>query len=127
MSSLPAGAAAQVLLRPNAVRICRADAEAARLRGTISDVAFRGGGYDYVVEIGSGLKLAGLSHRRRHPRGDQVGLHLDPLGCFAYPADPTSRDHPPLAVANLPPDATDPTTTRRHAMSEQRDNQAAPR
>jgi iron(III) transport system ATP-binding protein len=87
MSSLAAGAAAQVLLRPSAVRICRADAEAARLRGTIRDVAFRGRGYDYVVEVGSGLKLAGLSHRRRHGRGDQVGLHLDPLGCFAYPAD----------------------------------------
>jgi iron(III) transport system ATP-binding protein len=127
MSSLAIGCAAQVLLRPSAVRLCRAHAAAAQLRGTIRDVAFRGRGYDYVVELGSGLELSGLFHRRQHGRGDRVGLHLDPLGCFAYPADPVRRDHAPLAVADLPSTDRSPTTTRRHAMSEQRDDQAAPR
>jgi len=87
MSALAAGAAVQILLRAGAVRLCRPGAAAAALCGTIRDVAFRGRGYDYVVELGAGVQFTGLFHRRQHARGDQLGMHLDPAGCFAYPAN----------------------------------------
>ncbi|MGI8413168.1 MAG: ABC transporter ATP-binding protein [Solirubrobacteraceae bacterium] len=115
---LAVGSAAQVLLRPSAVRLCRPDAAAAQLRGTIRDVAFRGHGYDYVVALGSGLELAGLLHRRQHARGDHVGVHIDPVGCFAYAADPTARDPAPLAEENLPPRARDAAATRARERSQ---------
>ncbi|MGI8430399.1 MAG: ABC transporter ATP-binding protein [Solirubrobacteraceae bacterium] len=112
------GAAAQVLLRPSAIRLCRPEAAAARLRGTIRDVAFRGRGYDYVVALGSGLELAGLFHTRQHARGDHVGLHIDPVGCFAYPADPTARDQAPLAEENLPLRGRDPSAPHAGGRSQ---------
>ena len=112
------GVAAQVLLRPSAVRLCRPDAAAARLRGRIRDVAFRGRGYDYVVAVGSQFELAGLFHRRRYERGDHVGLHIDPDGCFAYPADPTARDPAPLAEENLPLRTHEPRPIRPRERSQ---------
>lgn len=117
---IAAGAAVQVLLRPSAVRLCRPDAAAARLRGTIRDVAFRGRGYDYVVGLGSEFELAGLFHRRRYARGDHVGLHIDPVGCFAYPADPAARDPGPLAEENLPLTARGPAARRGHLPARER-------
>lgn len=126
MSPLAAGAAVQILLRASALRLCRPGAAAATLRGTIRDVAFRGRGYDYVVELGASVEFTGLFNRRQHAHGDEIGMHLDPAGCFAYPANPADPDgtilaagavataQPPSSPVNLGPDHAALTGARRH-------------
>ncbi len=52
---------------------------------TVCDVAFRGRGYDHVVEVAGRHRLTGIFHARRVERGRQVALHVDPAGCIAFP------------------------------------------
>jgi iron(III) transport system ATP-binding protein len=52
---------------------------------TVRDVAFRGRGYDHVVEVGGGHRLTGIFHTRRIERGQRVALRVDPAGCIAFP------------------------------------------
>ncbi|WP_052434206.1 ABC transporter ATP-binding protein [Streptacidiphilus melanogenes] len=84
------GAPVHVLLRPAAVTIAEDSGEAADashgLSGTVADTAYRGRGYDHVVELADGSRLTGVFDRRACPRGARVRVTLDPDGCFAYPA-----------------------------------------
>ncbi len=52
---------------------------------TVRDVAFRGRGYDHVVEVAGGHRLSGIFHARRIERGQRVALRVDPAGCIAFP------------------------------------------
>ncbi|WP_052442393.1 ABC transporter ATP-binding protein [Streptacidiphilus neutrinimicus] len=89
-------AAVQVLIRPAAVTLAEepgdpADGRTAplasqSLTGTVADTAYRGRGYDHVVELADGSRLTGVFDRRACPRGARVRVTLDPDGCFAYPA-----------------------------------------
>jgi iron(III) transport system ATP-binding protein len=54
------------------------------LSGTVCDVAFRGRGYDHVVEVANGHRLVGVFGPDRLDRGSEVRLSLDPVGCFAF-------------------------------------------
>ncbi|WP_298336244.1 ABC transporter ATP-binding protein [Ferrimicrobium sp.] len=62
------------------------DSAANQFRGRICDVAFRGRGYDHVVEVGGGHQLVGVFARERFERGAEVCLAVDPAGCFAFGA-----------------------------------------
>ncbi len=55
------------------------------LRGVVRDVAFRGRGYDHLVEVGGGKTLAGVFHLERHERGAEVLVGLDADGCLVFP------------------------------------------
>ncbi|MGC8466039.1 MAG: TOBE domain-containing protein [Acidimicrobiales bacterium] len=55
------------------------------LRGVVRDVAFRGRGYDHLVEVGGGKTLAGVFHIERHERGAEVLVGLDADGCLVFP------------------------------------------
>jgi iron(III) transport system ATP-binding protein len=102
MIKLPSGAAVQVMLRPTAVRICRADARAAEVRGVVRDGAYHGRGYDYVLELGRGAELAGVFSTRRLARGETVGVRIDPAGALVFTDDAT------VNVAPLAPEALVP-------------------
>jgi iron(III) transport system ATP-binding protein len=82
-----------VAIRPEAARL---DGEGSRtqggdglpglpgLPGRVADVAYRGHGYDHLIELADGTRLAGVFATERRPRGETVRIGLDPAGCFAY-------------------------------------------
>jgi iron(III) transport system ATP-binding protein len=73
------GAAVTVAIRPEAARL-----DEHGLPGRVADVAYRGHGYDHVIELADGTRLAGVFAGDRRPRGETVRIGLDPAGCFAY-------------------------------------------
>jgi hypothetical protein len=58
----------------------------------VADVAFRGRGYEYAIDLPGLGRLTGVFAPRRAGRGDPVGLHLDPEGCHLFPAGEPRRD-----------------------------------
>ncbi|MFC1407447.1 MULTISPECIES: ABC transporter ATP-binding protein [Streptacidiphilus] len=98
------GSRVRVLVRPAAVTIARdtgTEPVAARtLAGTVVDTAYRGRGYDHVVQLPGGVRLTGVFDRSAQQRGTAVRLLLDPEGCFAFP-DPAAASTP-VAVAENP-------------------------
>ena len=78
-----------VLIRTAAATLTPATADNGRhatneLSGTVCDVAFRGRGYDHVVEVANGHRLVGVFGPDRLDRGSEVLLSLDSVGCFAF-------------------------------------------
>jgi len=67
--------------------LLRSDAETPHLTGTVADVAFRGRGYEYAIDLPGLGRLTGVFARHRAERGDSAGLRLDPEGCHLFPAD----------------------------------------
>jgi iron(III) transport system ATP-binding protein len=89
----------RVLIRPAATGLLAAALRPdGSLLGRVVDVAYRGRGYDHVVECGAGT-LTAVFDARRWDRGTPVTVTLDPLGCIAYPdetAVPQGRYEPEL-------------------------------
>lgn len=54
------------------------------LFGSVTDVAFRGIGYEHVVEIFDGHRLEGIFSGERYGRGTKVKVELDPEGCILF-------------------------------------------
>lgn len=80
-----------VLVRPAATSIAGATSGATMgagtLAGVVADVAYRGRGYDHVVEVEAGT-LSAVHSARAHPRGESVEVLLDPQGCLAFAVEP---------------------------------------
>jgi iron(III) transport system ATP-binding protein len=84
---VPAGDAV-LLIRPTGVALCGThdgDGEH-HLTGTVADVAFRGRGYEHAIDIPGHGRLTGIFAATRSERGETVGLHLDPAGCYVFAA-----------------------------------------
>ncbi|WP_171041275.1 ABC transporter ATP-binding protein [Sinomonas susongensis] len=83
LGMLRAGDAATVLVRPDAATLTpvfdRADMPA-----VVTDVAYRGRGYEHAVRTEAGI-LTGLHASTRFERGTTLGLRLSPDGCHAHP------------------------------------------
>jgi len=85
--TLRPGDEALLAIRPTGVILARQTDDERHLTGRVADVAFRGRGYEYAIDLpGLGL-LTGVFARHRADRGDEVGLRLDPEGLHLYPAD----------------------------------------
>ncbi len=82
----------KVLIRHTAARISAADASGSTIRGRVTDVAFRGRGYDHAIELVGEGRLVGVHDERRWSRGDHVGMSLDGTGCFFFPDDKVADD-----------------------------------
>jgi iron(III) transport system ATP-binding protein len=78
----PPGSVVAVLIRPAAARL----GDDGGLRGQVEDTAYRGHGYDHLVRLSDGTRLAGVFAAERRQRGEEVQVGLDPAGCFAYPS-----------------------------------------
>ena len=79
-------ASVRVLVRPAATSIAEGAAaapDAGMLRGVVADVAYRGRGYDHVVEVQAGT-LSAVHSPRAYPRGESIDVLLDPQGCLAF-------------------------------------------
>ncbi len=57
------------------------------LTGQVADVAFRGRGYEYAIDLPGLGRLTGVFARHRAERGEQVGMRLDPEGCHVFAAE----------------------------------------
>jgi iron(III) transport system ATP-binding protein len=80
------GDAALLAIRPTGVSLLRSAGETPHLAGRVADVAFRGRGYEYAIDLPGLGRLTGVFARHRAERGDSVGLRLDPEGCHLFPA-----------------------------------------
>jgi iron(III) transport system ATP-binding protein len=78
---------ALLAIRPTGVLLLRSAAETPHLTGRVADVAFRGRGYEYAIDLPGLGRLTGVFARHRADRGDSVGLRLDPEGCHLFPAE----------------------------------------
>jgi iron(III) transport system ATP-binding protein len=76
------GEDAVLLIRPTGVRLC--GPSEGHLTGTVADVAFRGRGYEYAVDVPGHGRLTGIFASTRGARGDEAGLRLDPAGCHLF-------------------------------------------
>jgi iron(III) transport system ATP-binding protein len=81
------GEAALVMIRPTGVELCADGSDGHHLSGRVTDVAFRGRGYEHAVDIDGSTRLTGVFARTRVARGETVGLRLNPDGCHMFPAD----------------------------------------
>ena len=85
-SGLQPGDEALLAIRATGIHLLRSAAEVPHLSGRVADVAFRGRGYEYAIDIPGLGRLTGVFARHRADRGDVVGLRLDPEGCHLFPA-----------------------------------------
>jgi iron(III) transport system ATP-binding protein len=94
-----------VLIRPTGVHLCSTGADGANrngasgngadangasanghhLTGRVTDVAFRGRGYEHAIDIDGLTRLTGVLAEHKVPRGEQVGVRLDLAACHAFP------------------------------------------
>jgi iron(III) transport system ATP-binding protein len=80
------GPDALVMIRPTGVRLCADGSADVHLSGRVTDVAFRGRGYEHAIDIDGSTRLTGVFAEARTARGEMVGLRLDPAGCHLFPA-----------------------------------------
>lgn len=88
--TLQKGEKVRMLIRAAAVKMAAlavsgVNPQRGTLSGTVSDVAFRGIGYEHVVEVSDGYRLSGIFSDLRHSRGTGVLLSFDPEGCILFP------------------------------------------
>jgi iron(III) transport system ATP-binding protein len=81
------GDAALLAIRPTGVFLTHTEADERHLTGRVADVAFRGRGYEYAIDLPGLGRLTGVFARHRAGRGDEVGLRLDPEGCHLFSGD----------------------------------------
>ena len=89
--SLPDGGGL-LLVRPTGIRLSAPHHGEHHLTGTVADVAFRGRGYEFAVDVPGHGRLTGVFARHRAARGETVGLRLEPQGCHLFPAADSSAD-----------------------------------
>jgi iron(III) transport system ATP-binding protein len=99
VSGLSPGDDALLAIRPTGVSLLRPGGEAPHLAGRVADVAFRGRGYEYAVDLPGLGRLTGVFARHRAGRGDSVGLRLDPEGCHLFPAEARAEEKDTSAPA----------------------------
>jgi iron(III) transport system ATP-binding protein len=80
------GAPVTILIRPAAASLApRGGGQG--IPGVIRDTAYRGHGYDHVVETACGVRLTGVHDARPWPREKPVRLVVDHSGCLALPLE----------------------------------------
>jgi iron(III) transport system ATP-binding protein len=102
---LQRGVPAQLLVRPSAGALVASSDDGADLLGVVRDVAFRGRGYEHVVDLADGGRLHSLFSESKWSRGEQVGVKLDAEQCLLLEPEPSVEpsdraDNAPLAVVS---------------------------
>jgi iron(III) transport system ATP-binding protein len=93
------------MIRPTGVQLVGTHLDEHHLAGTVADVAYRGRGYEYAIDLPGHGRLTGVFAPVRASRGESVGLRLDPEHCHVFAA----ADEPLAAPAEDPP-AAEPAT-----------------
>jgi ABC-type Fe3+/spermidine/putrescine transport system ATPase subunit len=86
-TGLAEGTAVDLLIRPAALKLSATEQAGGThaLTGVIRDTAYRGRGYDHVVELPGGTLMCGVFDQQPWQRDRSVALAVTPSGCFAYP------------------------------------------
>jgi ABC-type Fe3+/spermidine/putrescine transport system ATPase subunit len=82
---LAPGTEAVLAIRPTGVRLASVSGGDGHLTGKVTDVAFRGRGYEHAIDVPGHGRLTGIFSDTRAARGDQVGLRLEPSGVHLFP------------------------------------------
>jgi iron(III) transport system ATP-binding protein len=90
-----------LLIRPTGVKLVDTHLNEHHLAGTVADVAYRGRGYEYAIDLPGHGRLTGVFAAVRANRGESVGLRLDPEHCHVFRA----ADEPLAAPAEDAPEA----------------------
>lgn len=78
--------AVRLMVRGAPIRLLPGIAGPGDLRGRVVDAAFRGRGYDHVIDIGEGHRLLGVFAETRWERHRNVGVSIPAEACIAFPA-----------------------------------------
>lgn len=79
---LSVGQAVNTIIRPDAATLTSATEEGT-MQAVVTDVAYRGRGYEHAVTTEAGT-LTGIHAPTRHERGAKIGLRLSADGCHAH-------------------------------------------
>ena len=90
--TLRPGDEAVLAIRPTGVRLASLTDGEPHLTGRVADVAFRGRGYEFAIDLPGLGRLSGVFARHRAARGDEVGMRLEPGGCHLFPAGDGGAD-----------------------------------
>lgn len=77
----------RVFVRAAPVRIVAPTSENRTLAGRVVDAAFRGRGYEHVIELIDGRRLYGIFSEERGGRHQNIGLHIPGDACITFPRD----------------------------------------
>jgi iron(III) transport system ATP-binding protein len=78
----------RLMIRPTAVRLTPPGSPDCHLEGKVTDVAFRGRGYEHAIGLDDGSQLSGVFAEDRSRRGDNVGVRFDAAGCHVFSGGP---------------------------------------
>ena len=90
----------RLMIRPSAARLCANDGIEHHVVGVVSDVAFRGRGYDHAVLLDDGTQVSGVFSEFRVERGGRVGVRFETNGCLVFPSSAASALEPSLDDAS---------------------------
>ena len=76
------------MIRPTGVRLTLNGSAEHHLSGRVTDVAFRGRGYEHAIDVNGTTRLTGVFADVRANRGEVVGLRMDPAACHLFPLEP---------------------------------------
>jgi iron(III) transport system ATP-binding protein len=85
-AALRPGAEAVLAIRPTGVYPAGTEDGEHHLSGRVTDVAFRGRGYELAIDVAGHGRLTGVFARSRLARGEEVRLRLQAAGCHLFPA-----------------------------------------
>lgn len=83
--NLSVGQDVDLLVRPAATSFTASDEN--RISSTITDIAYRGRGYEHAIETKYG-SLTGVFDTISHARGSSMEVSIDPDRCIAFPHEP---------------------------------------
>ncbi|MCU1558031.1 MAG: hypothetical protein JWN09_2026 [Microbacteriaceae bacterium] len=92
--TVSAGTAVDLLIRPTATTLheTRSDQnDVTTMAAIVIDVAYRGRGYEHVVECSAG-RLAAVFDLRAWTRGTRCSITIDPDGCMVFPSGDGSQN-----------------------------------
>ncbi|MCU1525722.1 MAG: hypothetical protein JWO18_2616 [Microbacteriaceae bacterium] len=93
-AAVPAGTAVDLLIRPTATSLherSRTWPDGDAMFATVIDVAYRGRGYEHVVECAYG-RLVAVFDLRPWTRGSQCSIRIDPEGCMVFPSGDSGQN-----------------------------------
>jgi iron(III) transport system ATP-binding protein len=85
-AAAPLEGAAILMIRPTGVKLVGTHLDEHHLAGTVADVAYRGRGYEYAIDLPGHGRLTGVFAPVRANRGESVGLRLDAEHCHVFAA-----------------------------------------
>jgi len=83
-TSLKVGDSVEVLIRPSATSLSHHHSNS--LPAIVLDVAYRGRGYEHVVECEFGV-ISSVFATESTARGSRVEIYIDPHNCLAFPSE----------------------------------------